>query len=78
MLHGSASFEELKEDHHCHLLFLDRQPEPERRAALMAKQADGYRFEIRGRVLYYCYPRAAAGSPNKANQVGARPPRECC
>jgi uncharacterized protein (DUF1697 family) len=51
----------------CHLMFLSGEPDPAHRAALMALQGDDYRVAVRGKVLYYTYPRALAGSRRSVN-----------
>jgi uncharacterized protein (DUF1697 family) len=47
----------------CHLLFLSAAPDAPRRKALAAlqRERDDYRFELRGRVLYWGYPKKLAG-----------------
>lgn len=45
----------------CQLMFMDREPEAERREALLAMQGKDYRLAIHDKVLYFAYPRASAG-----------------
>jgi uncharacterized protein (DUF1697 family) len=54
----------------CHLMFLSRKPDPAHRAALMARRGSEYRFHISGKVLYYAYPRSAAGRRRTINFEG--------
>lgn len=44
-------------DWRCHLVFLSGAPAPGNVAALKALERGEYRFVVRGRVLYYGYPR---------------------
>lgn len=48
-------------DHRCHLMFLSGAPKKANRDALMELARDQYRFHVRGRVLYYAYPRNLEG-----------------
>lgn len=59
--HNPFDPERLDEEQRCHFMFLDREPDAARRAALMALQRDDYRFHVRGRVLYYAYARKTEG-----------------
>jgi uncharacterized protein (DUF1697 family) len=59
--------ERLDKEQHCHLMFLSREPDAARCEALMALQGEEYRFAVRGKVLYYAYPRAVAGSRRAIN-----------
>lgn len=45
----------------CQMLFLAREPDADRREALLAMQREDYRLAIHGRVLYFAYPRSSAG-----------------
>lgn len=57
--HNPFDPERLDAVQRCHLMFLSRPPTPARRRALKAMEGEEYRFHVRGRVLYYAYPRAA-------------------
>jgi uncharacterized protein (DUF1697 family) len=54
----------------CHIMFLSREPEPERVDKLMAQQAPEYRFAVRGPVLYYTYAKAYDGKRRTINFEG--------
>jgi uncharacterized protein (DUF1697 family) len=54
----------------CHIMFLSREPEPERVDNLMAQQAPEYRFAVRGPVLYYTYAKAYDGKRRTINFEG--------
>ena len=53
--------ERLQQDQRCHLTFLSAEPDPVRCRALMALQGEAARFAVRGKVLYYAYPRTFQG-----------------
>jgi uncharacterized protein (DUF1697 family) len=45
----------------CHLLFLAERPTTRAVAGLMEVEGDDYRFHVKGKVLYYAYPRRVEG-----------------
>lgn len=45
----------------CHLMFLSDEPDPGHCAALMALEGEEYKFSIKGKVLYFAYPRKFEG-----------------
>ncbi|MCL5108841.1 MAG: DUF1697 domain-containing protein [Chloroflexi bacterium] len=59
--------ERLDKEQACHLLFLSAQPDVAHREALLALQGAEYRFAVRGKVLYYAYPRTLAGRRRTIN-----------
>ncbi|MFN2582218.1 MAG: DUF1697 domain-containing protein, partial [Candidatus Dormibacteria bacterium] len=50
-----------------HVMFLDAEPDARHRAALMSLAGDDYRFAVKGRVLYYAYPRSSVGRRRQVN-----------
>lgn len=50
----------LPDDWVCQLMFLDSAPDRQRQQALMRLQRDDYQFCVKGKILYYAYPRHAA------------------
>lgn len=59
--------ERLDTEQHCHLMFLSHEPDANHYEALMVLQGEEYRFAVHGKVLYYAFPRAAAGSRRTIN-----------
>ena len=57
----------LDQEQRCQLLFLSREPDAVHREELMGLQGEEYRFAIRGKVLYYAYPRAFEGRRRTLN-----------
>lgn len=51
----------LEHEQRCHLFFLSGEPSKARVLALMKLEGEEYRFSVRGKVLYYAYPRALEG-----------------
>jgi len=58
--------ERLESEQRCHLMFLSRAPDAAQREALMKLQGAEYRFFVKGRVLYYAYPKVFDGSRRRA------------
>jgi uncharacterized protein (DUF1697 family) len=65
--HNPFDPERLDEKQRCHLMFLSREPDAAQRKALTALQGDDYRLHVRGRVLYYAYPRDLEGRRRTIN-----------
>ncbi len=65
--HNPFDPERLDDEQRCHLMFLSGAPDAAHREALMALQRDDYRFHVRGRVLYYVYPRSTEGRRRTIN-----------
>ncbi len=62
-------FEPERHEHEqlCHLLFLSGKPDTDHIESLLALQGEEYRFHVEGQVLYYAYPRSAAGHRRNIN-----------
>lgn len=62
-------FEPERNEHEqlCHILFLSEVPDMDHIESLMAMQGEEYRFHVEGQVLYYAYPRSAAGHRRNIN-----------
>jgi uncharacterized protein (DUF1697 family) len=52
---------EFEADWRIHFMFLADAPTAARRKALAEVSSEHYRFEVKGKVLYYAYPRAVEG-----------------
>jgi len=59
-------FEPKDDQAHSQLMFLSEAPSPARVNALMEMEGEEYRFQVRGKVLYYAYPRSAGGRGRKS------------
>ena len=51
----------------CHLMFLSHEPGQKQRQALMAARGDDYHVAVRGKVLYYTFPRRLQGRRRTVN-----------
>jgi uncharacterized protein (DUF1697 family) len=52
---------DVADDHQCNLIFLDATPSAAAKRKLAEQQDDVYTIAVKGRTVYYAYPKAAAG-----------------